>query len=202
MAKLQDKFYNRVIEGKLELDSADNISPALENSILPVLEDKDVVVNTIEQQEANWSADIQYFPNIGGGTANPIFCRLQKINQELHIIMLGTIANETESAISAYGTTPINIDLPEEIAQKIYDYTGAKASEAGDASTPIISGSVAVAIRNSYVDMSTYANDVIFFVRNVNVANRISVSFSRNTSISIPAGETLYLEGRVYLDLI
>lgn len=163
-----------------------------------------VVANTLEQNEANWSADITVFPNITGGTPSVIFGRAQQINKEFHIVFLGKIVNNTEDVIEAYGTTQVVIDLPENIATKIYDVLGQKLNEPS-ASNVRISYSFASATRSEYGDMSKLQPDIYFNVFRMNGAiniNKLGMQFQRTTKISIPAGETLYLEGRVSLDLI
>ena len=163
-----------------------------------------VVAQTLKQNQANWSVDITSFPNITGGTASPIFCRIQQINQELHIIMIGKVVNETESTISAYSTTDILIELPEAIADKIYDIGGNKLSDVLVSETRI-SYNFASASRSDFGDMSKYAADVVMLVGHYSGAsykNKLAIRFQRPSTISIPAGETMYFESRVSLDLI
>lgn len=155
---------------------------------------------TIEQSEANYSANIDTFCNIGSGTAEVIFCRVQQLNKSLHIIFVGKITNNTKETISAYSTTVIPITLPESIAEKILDYTGVSAKES--TSNAAISSVYATSIRSTAVDMSQVNTDVYMFVRNVQSANVIGVSFNRSSSIQITAGSTTYFEGRLELDLI
>lgn len=162
---------------------------------------KDVIVKTIEQTEPNAFVEITAFPNITGGTSSPIFCRVQQLNKSLHIIMVGKITNNTEAEISDYGTSGINVDLPEEVASKIYDVLGNKASEA-PASDTRISGCLSITQRGTSSNMSTYVNDVVMFVLNTATPNRIALTFGRTAVIAIPAGDTMYFDARLELDLI
>ena len=161
----------------------------------------DIVAKTLKQTQPNWSATIETFPNITGCTASPIYCKIHQINGELHIIMIGQITNETESAISGYATDTITIELPTEIASKLLDLKGGKASE-----TPVsnvrISYDYASASSSDASDMSKYLSDCAMNVLNLSQANKIGVLFQRPTQITIQAGATLYLESRVSLDLI
>ena len=167
--------------------------------ILEAIKNQDVKVKTIEQSEANFTGEITSFVNTSGGTSNLIYGRVQQINGELHIVFIGSIANETESAITFYGTNEVSVTLPEEIADKIYDMAGNKVTTSD---TNIrISGSHAYGARDTGSDMSKYYSDVVFIVKH-NGANKISLTFSRPNQISIPAGETAYFEGRVSLDLL
>lgn len=173
----------------------------LENIVDEHLEVSDVKVKTLEQSEPNWSLDIETFVNITGGTATPIFCRIQQINQELHFIFLGKIENTSGSTIQAYQTTDLDIELPQEIAEKIYDYQGYKASE-----TPtndyLISYTLACGSKRDSLNMSYFQTNLILSISNSILANHIKIKFARTTNISIDNNETLWLEGRVYLDLI
>ena len=165
---------------------------------------KDLKAKTLEQSQANWSADITQFPNFTGGTASVIFGRIQKINQELHIVMLGKIENATENSIGDYTTTFIEVELPEEIASKIYDVKGQPLSQSIESNCRV-SYSYCSASRSDYSDMSKYLNDVtmnLWHSSGTNQKNILRIMFQRNSTISIPAGETMYFESRVSLDLI
>lgn len=160
-----------------------------------------VTAQTLKQNEANWKADFPTFPNITGGTSSPIFCRVQQINQELHIVMLGKVVNNSGADISAYTLSFISFDLPTSIANKIYDVLGNKVSD-------IIANNVRVtynpagASLSDASDMSKFIKNVEMIVLNNTSANRISISFQCPSQITIHDGETLYLESRVSLDLI
>lgn len=163
----------------------------------------DLKVKTIEQAEANWSLDVTSFPTTTNCTSEPIFCRIQQINQELHIVMLGKINNPTESDINIYSTQVIEVTLPEEIANKIYDVLGNKVSDTL-ASTARVSTNFASAYGNSEVrsDMSKFMSDVVMQVINAEGANKLLIMFSRPSTINLKAGKDTYLESRVSLDLI
>lgn len=272
MAKITDKFFNRIIEGKLVTDSDDElVSAKVENienissetlnklkagdivakktgnqwhayivsykgngageglcltytdasvvetvsydrsgdgwvynstDVSPIslesFENKDLVVKTIKQKQANYSVDIDTFPNLTNGTSSPIFCRVQQLNQELHVVFMGKIVNETENNITGTGTTEIDVDLPEEIADKIYDVLGNKVSDA-IGSAVRVSGSYAFGSADTGFSSSS---NIHMFIMNKQAKNRLSISFVRNGGFTIVSGQTLYLEGRVSLDLI
>ena len=164
-------------------------------------EDIDLYVKTLKQSQANYSADIETFPNITNGTSAVIFCRVQQLNQELHIVFIGTITNNTESAISSYGTTTVNIELPSEIANRIYDLTGHTVHDTV-ADDYGISGNFAFVSKSNKLSLSTANNNARFIVQNTPIANRMSVSFGSGTAFSLNAGDVMYFEGRVSLDLL
>lgn len=156
---------------------------------------------TIEQSEANYSAVIAAFPTITGGVSSAIFCRVQQLNKSLHIIFVGSITNNGESPISFYSTSEVVITLPEGIADKLYDLNGDKVSESSP-SEAVISGTMAWASKDKTRSMTNYLNNMIMFITNKATANRIGISFGRTSNTTINAGESIYFDGRVELDLI
>lgn len=169
------------------------------------LENKDLVVKTIEQTEPNWSYDITEFPSgPSGTTASVTFCRIQQLNSELHIIMNGVIHNPTESNLTSYGLIGIYVTLPENIANKLYDCLGKKASEVADASEVRIATSSAQIYVNSTV--SPNATDLIdrcvLGIFNTSNPNQIYITFQTPVQINFKAGKDTYAEGRLFLDLI
>ena len=168
-------------------------------------QDVDLKVKTIEQSESNWSQEITEFPNSTdpSTTSEVIYCRANRINGELHIVMLGKITNPTASDISIYGTLSIAIDLPKEIAEKIYDVQGKKASETSSGLIRI-SATHAVAFRNNETgyNMSNSSDRVLMFLVNGTLANRIYISFGSPSPITLATGKDTYFEGRVSLDLL
>lgn len=159
-----------------------------------------VVAPTLEQTQANWSADITNVPNITGGTATMIFGRAQKLNQEFHIVVFCKIANNSGGAITGYGTSDIGVTLPSSIASKIFDANGNNVTNNQGQYTRI-SATLAYASKNANNSTSGTLNNVYMFVMN-NSNNQIRIQFASPTLITINDGETLYLEARVSLDLI
>lgn len=163
----------------------------------------DLVVDTVEQTKPNWSYDVNIFPNVANCTSAPIFCRIQQINGELHIIMMGKINNPTESDITAYSTLSIDIVLPENIANKIYDVLGKKVSEVIDSDTRISTNYASVfGDSDTWVDMSKYQSDVAMHIVNAPDKNKIRIIFGRPSAMVFKAGKDTYFESRVSLDLM
>ena len=73
-----------------------------ENQIISLINKQNLKPETIEQQKVNWSYDITNFPSITGTTGTPIFCRIQQINQELHIVLVGKVHNDDKTDKSIY----------------------------------------------------------------------------------------------------
>lgn len=160
----------------------------------------DIVANTVFQEEANWSLNITSFPNITNCDSAVIFCRVQAINGELHFIFNGTITNNTGSSITAYSTDVVKIELPSWIAERIYDIDGKTVAEA-DADIRI-SSTVAYISKSNKADISKVLADSYFQITNDSVLNKCQILFNRGAGFTLAAGETIYIEGRVSLDLI
>ena len=172
------------------------------SEIVEALAGQDLKVKTIEQSEANYSADLTQFVNVTNGTSTLIFGRIQRINGELHIIYIGSIKNETENSITGvYDTSELTVTLPEKIASKIVTYGGHLVSESGN-DNETISCTLAYVDSNASGTFTGYLPDMTFCVRKSSSANKIKLRFGRGSSWSINAGSTRYFEGRVSLDLL
>ena len=164
------------------------------------LANTDVKVKTIEQSEANWTLPITSFGTFAGLTANVIFGRVQKLNQELEIVILVSYTNETESNVTAYGTSFLPIELPEAIASKIYDCDGKNATENGG--SKYIASVSGWGSRDKETDMSRATGTPRLFLINSPQANKIEIKFGSSSAIIVePAGTTI-LEARIQLALI
>lgn len=159
-----------------------------------------VVAPTLEQTNANWKADLTQFPSISGGVSSLIFGRLQQINGELHLVLLGKITNNSGSPISAYSTIPIAYTLPYAIASKIYDVDGNNVSISG--SFERISANIAFVSKDKGASVSNLYTDVFMIITNHSTPNAIQFTFGRSSQMTINDGETLYFESRVSLDLL
>ena len=173
-----------------------------ENQIKGIVNQGELKPITIEQQEPNWAYDITSFPFTTGATGTPIFCRIQQLNQELHIVMIGKVHNDTGSDISVYSLTGIVVTLPEEIASRIYDVQGKTAVESN----------VNIRISVNYAscfkdgadtnDLSKYTATAIMLIANTGDPNKIFINFGSPVAINLVAGKDTYFESRVSLDLI
>lgn len=173
-----------------------------ENQIKNIVNDGELKPITIEQQEPNWAYDITAFPSVTGTTGTPIFCRIQQLNQELHIVLVGKVHNDTESDKTVYSMSGINVQLPEEIASKIYDVQGKTAVESN---TNIrISVNYASCFRDGSDtnDLSKYVATAVMLIANSGDPNAITINFGSPVGIVLVAGKDTYFESRVSLDLI
>lgn len=194
---VKNVFLADVESGEIDLDSI--IAEKLDEIDWS---DIDFKPKTVAQLEANWSADITSFPSNSGCTATPIFCRAQQLNQEFHIVMLGKLHNNTASDISLYGLTAIEINLPEAIADKIYDVAGNKVSGTPGSYTRIDVAFASVFKEGALgADMSKF-QQCVMSVLNSSVANQIILNFNSGSSMTLKAGEDTYFESRIALDLI
>lgn len=191
MAKLTDKFFNRVIEGPLEMEQSDVKS----------FEDKDLKVKTIEQSDYNWSIDLPLFSDFEtlGLTQTRIFAKLVEINKVLYLVFEVNLANETESNITINGSVyySSNIILPSEIADKIYDHAGKKVSEntLGEVTvTDVING------KYGFVGTNAYHYPLILQHQGANTV-RLALTKFNTTPITINAGSSDALHGRTFVVL-
>lgn len=189
MAKLQDKLMNRVIEGELTLDSAeqegivnpDNVKKAINGQdITPkkitasgdisTTEDLevggdaeisgDVSVKTIEQSQANNTITMEINPDAGVSfTLSPIYNRFIKVNSELDVIVNLAIKNDTSGAVSLTKVGVAITALPENIAEKIVDCLGHTVKESGVAQS-IIASCQATVFSNSYITFAIASSAV------------------------------------------
>lgn len=156
---------------------------------------------TLQQKEANWTLPITSFPVMGGLTAEVAFARVQQLNQELEIIISVKYSNATASNVTAYGSDDLNVNLPEELASKIYDCAGVSVKETSSNNVYIASSS-AYASRSNGKDASQITGAPRLMLFNTSTANRLHVRFSSPTAITIPANGYVIVEGRIQLTLI
>lgn len=160
-----------------------------------------ITVRTLEQTEANWSNPISSFGKLSNLVPIVNFARIQKLNQELEIVVSVKYTNETQSNIAAYSTDGFEIELPQEIANKIYDCNGVSAKESLTSETYIASCS-AYASKSTGTDASKITGSPRLLLTNGIRANRIVIRFSSTAQIIVePNGYTI-IEGRIQLTLI
>lgn len=125
MAKLQDKFFNRVIEGKLELDDAEKAQQQAE--ALEAVEDASglKILESIE--------DAQGHKRFIEGNGTPLeqegvsitYCKWSLSGSHLMTVIAGTIAKDT---VLSNNTRIGLFILPEWLMNKIYPVYGALIS--------------------------------------------------------------------------
>ena len=164
-----------------------------------LLSDIDVKAKTLEQNTANWNLPITTFGKFGTLDAEVLFARVQKINQELEIVVSLKYTNNTESSISAYNVSKA-LDLPDEIAEKIIDFVGnsVKASSTG----VYIASSSAWASKRSTPNTAYVTGAPRLILSNESGAGKMAILLASPSSMVLPAGESLYIEGRIQLTLI
>ena len=168
--------------------------------VMGTLKNSDLEVKTIEQSEPNWTLPIETFGTFAGLTADIAFARIQKLNQELEIVISVSYTNATEDEKAAYTTAPIAIELPEDIAKKIFDCNGNDLTIDGNGT--YIASVSAWASRGKTTDMSKATGAPRLFLVNGSDANKIEILFASATQMRAYAGETLIIEARIQLALI
>ena len=164
----------------------------------------DVVAKTLEQTQANWSFELtsSYLNNgLTGTDMTILYCRLEQIGNILYLVLNLKYENNTESAISGYSILSANgIELPTEIANKLYDVDNENVLVAKTAETQIASFPV---IWTKYKTLTSIGAQTLFgSINNFTVAKQVRVSIISSSSFSIGAGEVRYITGRLFLTLI
>ena len=163
-----------------------------------------VSAKTLKQNEANYS----YTPNVStstGLTLENIYNRFIEINNILYIILNAKITNNTGADVTISPTTYLLLSTPSidsAIAAKIFDLGGKTVAEAADVQNTIIACVPTYA--SNKID---FGNTGTLYPCKMNFVNRDSVnncriSVSSESSITIPAGESIYVFGRMFLSLI
>ena len=160
--------------------------------------DVDLKVKTIEQSEANWSADLSsvifdFAPS--SLVCSNIFSRLQKINGELEIIMTFSVNNPTESAITPTYVSLGSFSIPQDIGIKIIDILGSRLIDSGEMTS--IAGSRMVV---GYDTTSVFNSQNGVLSISHNGANKMFICAYGMSSV--PAGSTHYYSGRIQLTLL
>lgn len=166
-----------------------------ENQLVNVLEDKDIVAKTIKQKEPNWKVDSSVFDTVGstlpeGVSYEKVYATFEEINGVAYFVWNFKIKNETETSYNF--SLSKNIDLPEEIADKIYDFDGKKVSE---------SNSSNICTANTFYGFATELyNTKQTTIRNSLTENRIQIIFV--SAVVVNANSTCNLSFRIFLTLI
>lgn len=155
-----------------------------------------VTATTIEQSEANWSKELNsasYYVNTGVDVLS-IYSRLFVMNNILYVVLLGRMTNNTGSTLTP-NLRIQGIDLPANIANKIYDYGGNKVSDAPLSPKNISIGSGILTNSDYGGTISIEAGKII----NNSTANRLDIFLPTK---SLSDGDTVYFEYRAFLCLI
>jgi len=98
-----------------------------ENQIIKIVENVDLKPKSLEQLNYNWESGVLEINSewLNGITASTPYCKVIVINKVLYVVLSAILSNSSESAISTANNKPIFlIDIPEEIAKKIYRKDG------------------------------------------------------------------------------
>lgn len=187
-AIIKEVFLEDVASGQIDL-------PALIEEALPEV---DVVAKTLYQTESNWSLDID-FSSLQSLPANcvvsNVYSKITQWNRELHIVFNFIITNNGETQSSAFNSFNNYITLPEEIASKIIDFENKSAHESSFA--PICGGTYNLG--STAYPTALEAVTKPFVILNASTPNVINIGLS--TISAINPGGTLYISGRISLDL-
>lgn len=162
-----------------------------------------------EQGQANYSGsiDISLHPTLSGCTLTKLYCRAQKINQKLSIVVNFSIANNTGSDITnaqpRLRIASMYNSLPADIANKVYDMLGQTVADVSSPDQVIIASSK-VSCYDGYIITSPAVDENYELVlTNRNFANVYDVSIvSGNNPVTFENGKTYFFTGRITLDLL
>lgn len=182
---------NASISGNLEVDGNVNVDGKVESA-------------TLKQLQANYSREFELIPSSSPYTNLTVvqgYNRLQQINQKLSIVINFSLTNDTESSMNL-NSAVMNRELilPEDVASKIYDIENKKVSEVATAYC-LITATPAY-ISTSKIYSGTIINKAYLYFANSATANNCQVMLLFSSSHTLPAGSTLYVSARLYLDLI
>lgn len=225
MAKLFDKLMNRVIKGKLKLESDDDISSLKEVDLhvksinakggaisgsLAVTDNmavggdldvnKDVRSKTLKQSEANWELEFTATPPSEDFSYVGGYQALKQVNGELHLIYVACFKNISDSAKTFQFQYPyIDFDLSEmplELRQKIYDMAGKTLDEPNPPADESY-----IRIAPMAVSAQGSGNYIVSCPIIHRIANHLQISFG-NSFGNVPANGYVRLSLEVNLDII
>lgn len=168
-----------------------------------------ITTGYIEQGIANWSGavNIDLHPNLASCILTKHYCRAQKINQKLSIVLNFSIENDTGSDISFNTATRIVSlynSLPADIASKVYDMLGKTVAEISSPDQVLIAmARVFVFDGVDLLSGSPVQRDFKFILANRAYANVFDIDvIGDGSSFTFENGHTYYFTGRITLDLL
>lgn len=192
MAKLTDKFFNRIIEGPLDLGDEENLSIPKAS-----IEDADLEKVSLLGENAlqQWNGTLK---EVVGLEFSGVFCKVVRNFNELQFIMNFRATNTTESAITIASDSRLCqfASLGSEINSKIYAHNGQKVSEL-TSSESIAYTSLFVSKTNgawSSANMPRYAN--LLYANGAGIC-----MYNEGGALTIAGGESLDFEARISLAL-
>lgn len=155
---------------------------------------------TLQQANPNYNLDFN-FSDQEGATIENIYNRFEVINNVLYAIVNMKLTNASENSINIYQISSGWKYLNSEIGNKIYDLEGKKVSESRTGGCLICAHEVIV---SSNLSQTQYhkANGLIVLT-NLSDANVCALICRWNDSpLTIPAGESRWITGRLFLTLL
>ena len=167
--------------------------------VLEALQNQDLKVKTIEQSEANFELDISdvAIADLDAGLEyEPIYERFLVFGNILYIVLCFKYNNTTETPITASSNASLKIELPTEIASKIYDLDGKNVHETN---AQDISADFMFRGDTSYPDRLNRGS-AVWTISNTNQSNKLSINLL-GTTASIPASGHISYSFRTFLTL-
>jgi len=157
-----------------------------------------VTALTLEQQNANYSANITFADNANYSFQN-IYNRLEVLNNILYLVVNVKATRLTDGSV--FFISAVDVTLPAELASKIYDLEGNPATQAKD--TPIlVTADMATGLTTITTTTPDISSKSLFIeVTNYYGSNHIAVAL-RGLGSATTAGDVLYITGRIPLTLI
>ena len=169
-----------------------------------------ITAPVIEQSAATWGTDITLTRD-GSGTVTLTqqYCRLEVIGNMLFLVVNFSLANEGDSTVSMGTVKSSQIELPESIAEKIYDFkNNPLTTPAGVNKEYLIAmqnANVVTSADNFYYEYNLALSPKmgIYHVGNT-TPNLVRVYITRNSTndVNIPANTTWYFTARLFLTLL
>ena len=169
----------------------------------------DFVAKTLKQSQPNAVIDFSFTSIPTGFTKDEAFVKLQEINGVLYAIACLTLTNTDENPHTigeGYGFIASSyVQLPESIAEKVFDIDGKSVHEASLAENTLITSAPL------FVHKAKISSDSLAFVEaRMTLANRTSINYlavqlvlngGQSNRLTVNAGESIYITGRIALTL-
>ena len=170
------------------------IKEAIANGLL---DDVNIKVKTLSQSQANASVDFSATAPSTLSTGleySPKYCRLEEINGVLYLVWNFGLKNTTESNVNI-GWLRMNLNVPESIAKRIYDFANKSVHE--ESYSPITAFEV-------FTGSTDYPQDILAnsYRASLNNASANVMTLNMYANIAIKSDNEMFLTGRVVLTLI
>lgn len=165
----------------------------------------DLVAQTLDQTQANWSGTIN-IANRSGISGTALYNRAQKIGAKFSIIINYQLTNDTGSSGSFGATLECNISsLTTPVASQIYDFKNRSAHETFSPHCLVASAPVFVTktidISSPLYDEIPQLNGTMMVIARGNY-NQLYVILKTTSPITLDDGESMWVSSRLELDLL